>query len=278
MENAIALGTFDGVHLGHKAVLSLPDNCRKIAVTFKKPPKSVLGRETSLITNFEAKKKILENIGIEKIDVLDFEAIKDMSPIEFLEFLYSKYHPVLISCGFNYKFGKNASGNVDTLAQFCKEKGIILECKEPISFGGSVVSSTAIREMIKNGEIEKANELLSYPFSFEATVLGGDKRGRTIGFPTINQKYPAELVVPKFGVYKTKTVIENKLYESITYIGNRPSFASEYIISETNILDFSGDLYGKEIKIILIKFLREELKFSSVEELKNQINRDLGRN
>jgi riboflavin kinase/FMN adenylyltransferase len=113
------------------------------------------------------------------------------------------------------------------------------------------------------------------PFFFEAEVLQGDKRGRTIGFPTINQKYPEDLVKVKFGVYKTKVIADGKAYDGITNIGLRPTFESEYIISETFIKDFSGDLYGKTVKIVLEEFIRPEVKFGSLEELKQQIEKDI---
>ena len=150
-------------------------------------------------------------------------------------------------------------------------------CAEPVTYKGEIVSSTRIREMLRNGEVKAANEILYEPFSFTAKVMQGDKRGRTIGFPTVNQRYPENLVKLKFGVYKTKINIDGKEYCGITDIGTRPTFKTDYVISETFIKDFSGDLYGKELKITPLEFLRDEKKFNSLEELKKQIAEDLRR-
>ena len=198
-----------------------------------------------------------------------------MSPEEFLEFLKEKYDPKYISCGFNYRFGKMGQGDTYLLKKFCADNGIELKIAEPVKVGDDIVSSTFIRNLLSNGDVGTASSLLSESFSFTATVIEGDKRGRTIGFPTINQRYPEELVKLRFGVYKTKIEIDNNVFYGITDIGIRPTYKSDYVISETFIKDFSGDLYGKTLRIIPIKFLRDEKKFSSLEELKRQIEFDI---
>lgn len=277
MKNAIALGTFDGVHIGHRAVLDLPSDYRKIAVTFSLPPKALLSGEISLITTPKDKCRILKNIGIDEVFFLEFEEVKNMSPTDFLNFLMDKYNPKFISCGFNYRFGKNGEGNTDTIKSFCEGNGILFKINEPVTSENTVVSSTYIRKLLKNGQVKEANALLSEPFSFEAEVDSGDKRGRTIGFPTANQKYPKELVKLRLGVYKTKIEIDEKHYFGITDIGIRPTYELDYVISETYIRGFSGDLYGKNLRITPLEFLREEKKFSSLEELKEQIKKDINR-
>ena len=277
MKNAIALGTFDGVHKGHRAVLDLPPGYRKTAVTFVLPPKAVLTGEKALITTPEDKCRILKSIGIDDILLLEFESVRDMSPQAFLELLKEKYNPELISCGFNYRFGKNGEGDSEAIKEFCKKYGIEFKITSPVTLDGDVISSTFIRSLLKNGEIESANALLSEPFSFEAEVIEGDKRGRTIGFPTVNQKYPDELIKLRFGVYKTKIEVDGNIYFGISDIGIRPTYKSDYVISETYIKDFSGDLYGKKLRITPLKFLRDEKKFSSLEELKKQITIDLNK-
>lgn len=275
MENAIALGTFDGVHKGHRAVLDLPDGYRRIAVTFSIPPKAVITGKKSLITAFEDKCRILKGIGIDEIFALDFLKVKEMSPEEFLVFLKEKYNPGFISCGFNYRFGKSGQGDNEFLKKFCRDNGIELRIAEPVKVGDNIISSTFIRDLLKNGEVGTAASLLTEPFSFEAKVIEGDKRGRTIGFPTVNQRYPDDLVKLRFGVYKTKIEIENTEFYGITDIGVRPTYKSDYVISETFIKDFSGDLYGKTLRITPVEFLRDEKKFSSLEELKKQIELDI---
>ena len=275
MKRAIALGTFDGVHKGHRAVLRLPDDMKKTAVIFALPPKAVLSGEPRSIMTVGDKCSALKKIGIDEIFILDFNEVKDMSAECFMDFLKEKFSPDLISCGFNYHFGKNAAGNTEMLRDFCDKNGIVFNCYGSVSENGEPISSTRIRELLKNGEIEKANRLLTFPFSFTAEVISGDRRGRTIGFPTVNQKYPSELIPIKFGVYKSKILVEGKEYDGITNIGIRPTFKTDYIISETYIIGFSGDLYGKSITTVPTHFVRGEVKFSSVEELKNQIERDI---
>ncbi|MBQ6825836.1 MAG: riboflavin biosynthesis protein RibF [Clostridia bacterium] len=275
MKNAIALGTFDGVHIGHKAVLNLPDDCFKIAVTFNLPPKAIFSGETELITDLEDKCRILKELGIDEVFVLDFLEVKDLSGSDFLEFLKEKFNPSFISCGYDYRFGKGGELSVKDLKAFCEKEGIIFRETSEVSKGGKKVSSSLIREMLKKGDFKGANRLLSEDFSFETEVISGDKRGRTIGFPTVNQIYPENLLKLEFGVYETRVSFDNKIYKGITNIGIRPTFKSNFIISETYIDDFSGDLYGKKLRITPIRFIRKEVKFSSIEELKKQIDLDL---
>ena len=170
MKRAIALGTFDGVHKGHRAVLSLPADMRKTAVVFAQPPKALLSGEPSSIMTAEDKYAALKKIGIDEIFTLDFGKVKDMPPEDFLLFLKEKFAPDLISCGFNYHFGKNAAGNTDMLRNFCRQNGIKFNCHGAVSEDGEPVYSTRIRECLKNGEIEAANALLTFPFSFTAEV------------------------------------------------------------------------------------------------------------
>lgn len=275
MKRALCLGTFDGLHKGHIKVLNLPLGYSKTVVTFALPPKLVFSGKRELLMSFEDKVQSLKDLGIEEVLTLDFNLVRDMSPEDFLESLYKKYYPALICCGFNYRFGKGALGDTEQIEEFCKQKGIEFMMAEPVKEDENTISSTLIRDYIKNGEIEKANNLLTKPFSFEEEVIKGDARGRTLGYPTINQKYPEELVKLKFGVYKTKIIIDEKEFEGITNIGIRPTFKTDFVIAETYIKDFSGDLYGKKLRIIPIEFLREEIKFSSIEELKRQIEIDL---
>ena len=275
MKRAIALGTFDGVHKGHRAVLNLPDDMQKTAVIFALPPKAHLSGAPRSIMTAKDKCAALKKIGIDEIFTLDFDRVKDMPPEDFLVFLKEKFSPALISCGFNYHYGKNAAGNTQMLGDFCKRNGIEFNCHGAVSEDGEPVSSTRIREYLKNGEIEAANALLTFPFSFTAEVISGDRRGRTIGFPTVNQRYPSELIPIKFGVYKTKIILDGAEYRGITNIGIRPTFKTDYIISETYIIGFSGDLYGKSVTVEPLRFVRGEVKFSSVEELKRQIQNDI---
>ena len=276
MKTAVALGTFDGLHFAHRGVCDLPSGFKKVALTFEKPPKMLISGNTELIYTFEDKCKYLKELGFDEIVTLDFQQVKNTDPLDFLNFLKDEIGASYISCGFNYHFGKNGGGDTDILVDFCNKNGIELKIMPSYLLeNGETLSSSYIRALLKNGEVEKANNCLYKPFGFEGEVLSGDKRGRTIGFPTINQKYPKDLVKLCFGVYKTRVEFDGKSYEGITNIGIRPTYEMDYVISETYIKNFSGDLYGKKVKITPIKFLREEKKFNSLDELKKQIAKDL---
>lgn len=262
---AIALGMFDGVHMGHKAVLhgAIHSPYKSVAVTFSSIPFKSGG---SIMTTADKERKLL-SYGVDEVLFLDFFEVKDLSPEDFLAFLSERYNIGKICCGFNYRFGKRAAGDTAFLSQWCKNNGMeFFECPEVVK-DGRTVSSTYIKSLIAKGETEKANELLGEEFYFTAEVAHGDQRGRTIGFPTTNQLYPQSIVKPKCGVYQTVVEIDGKCYDGVTNIGVRPTFITEYISAETYILDYSGNCYGKTIKTRLIKYLRGEKKFSSTDEL-----------
>lgn len=276
MKTAVALGTFDGLHNAHREVLSLPDGYKKTAVIFKMPPKMLMSGKSELLSGFDDKCRLLKEFGIDEIITLDFDKVKNTSPEDFLTYLKNDVGADFIACGFNYRFGKNGAGDTQMLEAFCKQNSIKLRISSPYLLSdGNALSSSYIRSLIKNGEIEKANSFLYKPFSFTAKVNKGDQRGRTIGFPTINQKYPEMLVNLRFGVYKTEISVDGKKYEAITDVGHRPTYETDYVISETFIKNFSGDLYGKDVTVTLLKFLRDEKKFASLDELKEQIEKDL---
>lgn len=275
MKTALALGTFDGLHKGHRKVLSLPDGMKKIAVVFPLPPKALITGKPLALMSPEDKISAIRALGTDEIFSLDFEKVRDMLPEEFLEYLADKFSPSLISCGFNYRFGKNAAGDKVLLEGFCNNRGIILNCREPVTENGETVSSTEIRHFLQNGEVEKANALLYKPFSYTAEVISGDRRGRTLGFPTVNQRYPSYLLPPKFGAYVSRVTVSGQEYDGITDIGMRPTFKTDYIISETFIKNFSGDIYGETVTVSPRSFVRGEVRFSSAAELKAQINADL---
>ena len=270
---SVALGTFDGVHLGHRAVLesTLKKGLIPIALTFDLPPK--FGSKQNLLMTPIDKTKALSTLGI-SAEVMDFEKIKDTPPNEFLTFIKEKFSPKIIATGYNFRFGKSALGTTNDIAEFCKINNIEYICANAVKVGGEAVSSTRIRKLIADGEVNLAGKMLGQHFFFSGEITHGDARGRTIGFPTLNIPYPTELVIPKFGVYASLTEVNGKIYKSVTDIGVRPTFKTDYIISETNIMGFEGDLYGKIAKIHLVDFIRGEVKFGGVEELKFAISKD----
>ena len=274
MQTALALGTFDGVHRGHRAVLDLPRQYHTVAVIFAKPPKAEKDDSVKLIMTYEDKCRVLKSIGIDEIATLDFRHVCDLSPRDFLDYLLQAFSPAVISCGFDYRFGRDAAGDTILLQDFCRANGITCYCRPPVTENGKIISSTMIRGLLKAGDIAAANALISEDFSFSAVVVGGHRLGRTLGFPTINQVYPTELTPLRFGVYATEIALGDQIYRGMTDIGVRPTFQTDYIISETYIHGFSGDLYGKTVRIKPLRFIRDEKKFSSVEELKNQLEQD----
>ncbi len=275
MKTARALGTFDGLHKGHRAVLKETIGFYSIAVTFDIPPKAVMSNQHQLLILPNDRKKRLEALGINQVIMQCFNGVKDIEPLNYLENLKDRYNPSRIVCGFNYRFGKNASGDVDLLKAFCDKNAIELVVVEPVKVDGEVVSSTAIRNLIKNGDMQKASQMIYGGFKFSSAVLHGDARGRTIGFPTANQLYPEMLAAPKFGVYLTSITIDGTEYNAITNVGYRPTFKTDKVYCETYIKNFQGDIYDKDVTLKFLSFIRPEQKFSSVEELKSAILNDI---
>ena len=278
-KTAIALGTFDGVHTGHQAVIkaAVSSGFKPIAVVFKFPPKTYFDHSIGCITTLVDKDKALRELGIREIHYLDFPAVCDMSPAEFLSFLKNEYNCAYLSCGFNYRFGKNGVGDTEFLRDFCEQNGIILKVLEPITIDNTTISSTYIRSLLSDGKVGKANELLARPFGFSAAIIHGDGRGHIIGYPTANQIYPKNLANVKYGVYKTKITVNGKTYNGITNLGHRPTYETGDVRAETFIIDFYDDIYGMSADVRLIEFIRPEQKFDSVDELKNAIQNDLSK-
>lgn len=278
---AVALGNFDGLHIGHLAVIDrtialagesmtatvmLFDEHSMKAVTGAAPPR--------LITE-EERADLFKKNGIEPF-VISFSRIKDFSPKEFVEkVLINELDARIVVCGFNYRFGNKAKGDAKLLEEICIEKGIKCVIINEVVKDGMPVSSTAIRNAVECGDIEKANAMLGRSFGYCTEVINGDKRGRTWGFPTINQKLPEGIVVPKFGVYESIVTVEGQSYSGVTNIGLRPTVGTEKVLSETHILSFDGVLYGKKVDVRLIRFIRSEQKFSSFDELILQIESDV---
>lgn len=280
-KTALALGFFDGLHLAHIQVLKKVKQagCEKgfepCVLIFDKHPQSVLkGKEVEFLCTKEQRDEILLSLGLKKTDCC-FESIKDMTPEEFfLEVLIKKLNVAFVSCGYNYRFGKNGAGTADTLKKLGEKYGVEVFICEKQELDGEAISSSLIRSALKNGDVEKANKMLGRPFSFKAQVFDGDHRGRLLGAPTINQYLPKGLIIPKFGVYASMSFVDGKWQPSVSNIGSRPTFDGISVRSETYIIDYSGDLYGKCVEVCLFDFLREEKKFSDFDELKTQITLD----
>lgn len=279
-KTAVALGSFDGLHKGHISVIACTLKYREcglepfILLFDEHPVKVLKGTAPEEILQPVLRDKILSDMGISK-KVISFSEIKDLSPEEFFDkILIGKLNAGALCCGSNYHFGKNGAGNEHLLKELCEKRGIELTVSPDISHNGSLISSSRIRTAIKEGNILDANAMLGREFTFKAIVKHGCQRGRLIGAPTINQYFDSGFVQPKAGVYASLTVVDGKKYHSVTNIGLRPTFENEDFRSETCILNYSGNLYGEDIEVRLLDRIRDEIKFNSEEELKNQIKKD----
>ena len=277
---AVALGNFDGIHIGHMAVLDAAKSFKRdglvpVAVLFDEHSlKAITGIAPPMLMTVADRNEFIINSGL-SLKTLIFNEIKNLSPEDFVEkILVEKLGAGAVCCGYNYRFGKNAAGTAVTLQQICNRLGIACKIAKEVDVAGNAVSSTEIRNLIELGDIEKANGMLGHKFGFSAPVIDGDKRGRTLGFPTVNQEIPPELVMPKFGVYRSDVLVDGRHYAGVTNIGKRPTVGTQKILSETHILDFDENVYGKNIDIRLVKFIRSEKKFSSFDELARQIESD----
>ncbi len=275
MKTAIVLGTFDGLHAGHRAVIEKATDLFSVAVTFDIPPKSVLTGKPQLLMLPDERERRLKALGINQVDMQQFEKVKNIEAEKYLEILKEKYNPKRIVCGFNYAFGKGARGDKALIADFCQKNDIEFICVPPVMIDDKVVSSTYIRQLIRNGNIEEASSQIYGGFSFAAPIVHGDARGRQLGFPTANQMYPTDLVDLKFGVYTSRVTVNGKQYSAVTNIGIRPTYETKSVGCETYIKDFSGDIYGEKMTTELLRFVREERKFSSIDELKQAILNDV---
>lgn len=256
---AVAVGDFDGMHRAHKTV--------------------VTGADDVIIYSVHNKFSLMQKSIFEKrfpnTVFADFEKIKGMSGEEFVEkIIIGKFNAGIILCGFNFCFGKNASWSALDLRKYLEGRDIWVRILEHLDFDGAPISSTRIRKAVEEGNVEYASEMLGYNFTFENTVLHGDQRGRLVGFPTINQHLPKGLTVPKFGVYESRTFVGDREYKSFTNIGIRPTWKVEEPLCETHIFDYDGSLYGETVRIELVRYLREEKLFSSLDELKKQLDYD----
>ncbi len=279
-KTAVALGSFDGLHKGHISVIACALKYRECGLEpfillFDEHPFKVLkGTAPEEILQPVLRDEILNDMGISK-KVISFSEIKDLSSEEFFDkILINELNAGALCCGSNYHFGKNGSGNEALLKKLCEEKGIELTVSPDISYENSLISSSRIRAAIRDGNILDANAMLGREFVFKAIVKHGCQRGRLIGAPTINQYFDSGFVKPKAGVYASVTVVEGKKYHSVTNIGLRPTFENEDFRSETCILNYSGDLYGKDVEVRLLDRIRDEIKFNSEEELKKRIKKD----
>lgn len=278
----LALGFFDGVHMGHAALLQAcvnlakENNCRSGVVTFgNHPDKLVMGTEPGLINTLADRERLLRQKGIDEIIVFPFDRkLKAMPWRDFIAMLMEKYHAAGFVCGADFHFGRHGQGKAEKLLQACEEMGLPCVVVPEQRLDDIVVSSTHIRNLMETGYMSQAVRFLGHPHLLTGKVVHGFQLGRRLGIPTANLMLPKELVVPRLGVYACIALVDGKRYAAVTNIGTRPTVAGIGITVESWILDYSGDLYGREITLEFYQFLRPEQKFSTLEVMREEIVRN----
>lgn len=284
---AIALGTFDGVHLGHSALLnklievSKRDNLNSLVYTFDELPLNVLFNESKIkiIMTGSEKEEAISNFEIDYLFIKHFDLkYADMSYNDFINHLLTFTNLKHIIVGFNFTFGYKAEGSSSILKSTLEKAGVKVTVIPPVLYDNIPVSSSKIRNYINDGEVECAAKLLGQPYSIESIVVQGKQLGNTLGFPTANINYDSTKVLPKTGVYITLTEVDGKRFPSISNVGYNPTVESnnnKKIKIETNLLDYSDSLYGEKIRVYFIKKVRNEKTFKSIDDLKDQISKDV---
>lgn len=280
---AVTLGNFDGIHLGHQKLIetvkkySDEEGLISVAFSFYPHPISVVKPNNQFYTIFtqEEKKLIMEQLGVDVL--IQYPFTKEFSSLEaeeFVELLYEKTRLKVLVVGEDYCFGKNRKGNYDMLKAYGDRLGFKVIKIPAVKLGGERVSSTRIRGCIQDKNFKEATQLLDKPYFVMGKVCHGKKIGRTIGFPTANIACEEGKLLPPDGVYVTKTLCRGKIYEGITNIGKNPTVNGTERTVETYFFDFEGEIYGEEIRVMFVDWLRGETKFNNIDELKEQISKD----
>ena len=278
-ECALALGFFDGVHAAHRdLILTAKAEAEKRGLPlgiFTFTGNSQIKINAKRLYSDGEKFEIFENLGADFVISACFDSIKSLSPEDFVKgCLVSDIGCALCVAGFNFRFGYRAAGDADLLVKLMRESGGDSVIKEELKIDGKTVSATEIRGLIESGDVKSAKALLGTPYFIEGTVAHGNSVGHTLGYPTVNIELSEDRVRPARGVYRSSVTIDGTAYTALTNIGVCPTFESRSEHAETYILDFSGDLYERRVRVYLLDFLREEKKFASADELLLQIEKD----
>jgi len=285
----LALGNFDGVHIGHKMIISSmvddaeKDAARSTVLTFDPYPKKVLKGKAcpKLLISPGTKTHLIAGLGVDFLVFLPFDNyLAGLAPLKFLEEVVMHYFaPAAIYVGYNYSFGKGGAGTPAVLREFGNRMGVFVNVVPPVTVASEPVSSSEIRNFLSKGEIDSARAYLGYCPVIEGKVTAGDGLAESLGYPTANLQVNGDLILPAAGIYAAVTLIRGKKYKAAVNVGWRPTVTSggrEKRV-EAHILDFEGDLYGEVLRLSIIKRIRDEIKFSSLSKLAEQIGRDVAR-
>lgn len=281
-DTAITLGKFDGIHRGHQLLIEEIVKEKKsgmyaVLFTFDTSPYEVVnGKKMTYILDSEEKYALCKNLGIDVVIEYPFDNdTMNMSADDFIQkILINQLGAKKIVVGNDFSFGKGRKGNVDLLKQYAGDYELVV--KDKLFFEDTEISSTYIRKCINSGKMEKVEKMLNRPFSFLGKITAGKQIGRTIGIPTINIIPSKDKIIPPNGVYASMAVIEGKKHKGITNVGVNPTVSSEKSIKvETNLLEYCENLYGKKVEVYLLEYIRQEIKFNNIEELKTQIDKDI---
>lgn len=278
----IALGMFDGVHLGHRALMSRLQEEAKLlhaipaVYTFSNHPLEVLGGNVRLLSGIRERNMLLRSLGAEALESVPFtHEMAALSPEQFIELLSQQWDVRGLVVGYNYTCGDRGAGTPETLREIGKERGFTVSVVEPVLYEEKPVSSTRIREAVERGDVSLAERLLMRRYTLSGTVVQNKRIGSRIGFPTANIDASAKRAIPADGVYATFAFVSGGVYRAVTNIGTNPSVHGEKLTIETHLIDFNTDIYGEQLTIAFRKRLRGEAVFETLEELKEQIHRDV---
>ena len=282
----LTLGTFDGIHLGHQHIISAvvektkKNKMRNFVLTFDPHPRKVLSKDDKvyLLSSLEEKVEMFTKLGVENIFVIEFtKEFSQQSAEQFItDYLVKGIGVSEIVIGYDHHFGKGRGGNAETLTSLGEESGFTVDNIPSFKLDDIIISSTKVRNALSEGDVALAAKMLGRSYRFSGTVVGGDKRGRELGYPTANIQldYPEKLL-PLIGIYAVKVILQNQTHNGLLSIGRRPTFYEDgEVVSEVYIYDFNRQIYGEKISIELVERLRGEEKFNSTDELIAQMNKD----
>ena len=283
-DTLLTIGVFDGVHLGHKYLISLlrglawQRNLLSGVVTFRQHPKALLSPQTKLpsLTDLDQRIALLKNEGVEAVIPISFtRELAQLSARQFVSLLKKYLRMQGLVIGYDFALGQNREGDSDNLHALGQDMNFTITVMPPVMINGEVISSTAIRNALAIGDMKRVHRLLGYFFSLRGRVVTGSRRGIELGFPTANLSVNSDQAIPADGVYATWAYIDDKAYPSMTNIGRCPTFDDGERTVEVHVIDYQGDLYEQEMKINIIERLRDEKKFDNAEALKRQIAEDI---